>query len=67
MVPKPREELQKDATKDRYKYFFGQYNVQVCRKTFIETLDISVGRLTSINKRKSASGEITPDRRGKRE
>ena len=67
MVPRPKEELKKDATKDRYKYYFGQYNVEVCRKTFIQTLDISVGRLTSINKRRSTSGEITPDRRGKRE
>ena len=67
MVKKCREELQKDGTKDRYKYYFGQYNVEVCRKTFIQTLDISVGRLTSINKRRSTSGEIKPDRRGKRE
>ena len=62
-----QEELQKDVTKDRYKYYFGQYNVEVCRKTFIQTLDISVGRLTSINKRKSETGDITPDKRGKRE
>ena len=67
MVPKRREELQKDATKDRYKYYFGQYNVEVSRKTFIQTLDISVGRLTSINKRRSSTGEIKPDQRGKRE
>ena len=67
MVPRPTEELKKDATKDRYKYYFGQYNVEVCRKTFIQTLDISVGRLTSINKRRSTSGEIKPDQRGKRE
>ena len=67
MVKKSREELQKDGKNDIYKYYFGQYNVEVCRKTFIQTLDLSVGRLTSINKRKSASGEITPDRRGKRE
>ena len=65
MVPRPAEELKKDATKDRYKYYFGQYNVEVCRKTFIQTLDISVGRLTSIDKRRSTSGEIKPDRRGK--
>ena len=67
MVPKRREELQKDATKDRYKYYFGQYNVEVSRKTFIQTLDISDGRLTSINKRRSSTGEIKPDQRGKRE
>ena len=67
MVKKRREELQKDGTKDRYKYYFGQYNVQVYRKTFIQTLDISVGRLKSINRRRSSTGEIKPDQRGKRE
>ena len=67
MVPRPAEELKKDATKDRYKYYFGQYNVEVCRATFIQTLDISVGRLKSINRRRSSTGEIKPDQRGKRE
>ena len=67
MVLKPAEELKIDATKERYKYFFGQYNVEVCRATFIQTLDISVGRLSSINKRRSSTGEIKIDQRGKRE
>ena len=67
MVPRPREELKKDATKESYKYLFGQYNTEVCRHTFIDTLDISPGRLKSINRRRSSTGEIKPDQRGKRE
>ena len=68
MVPKPAEELKKDATKERYKYFFGQYNIEVCRHTFIDTLDISPGRLKSINKRRNTTTrEIKPDQQGKRE
>ena len=65
MVPRPTEELKKDATKDRYKYYFGQYNVEVCRKTFIETLDIKASQLQSINRRRSESGDIKSDNRGK--
>ena len=61
------EEVQADGKNDQYKYYFGKYRTEVCRKTFIETLDIKVSRLTSINKRKSATGDITPDKRGKRE
>ena len=68
MVPKPREELQKYATKERYRYYLGQYNTEVCRHTFIDTLNISPGRLKSINKRRNTTnGEIKPDQRGKRE
>ena len=67
VVKKSRQELQTDGKNDKYKYYFGQYRTEVCRKTFIETLDIKVSRLTSINKRKSATGDITPDKRGKRE
>ena len=67
MVPKPPDELKKDATKERYKYFFGQYNIEVCRHTFLDTLDISAGRLKSIHKRRTNTGEIKPDQRGKRE
>ena len=58
---------QGNEEKDQYKYYFDLYRTEVCRKTFIETLDIKVSRLTSINKRKSATGDITPDKRGKRE
>ena len=67
MVKKSRQELQTDGKNDKYKYYFGQYRTEVCRKTFIETLDIKVCRLTSINKRKSETGDIPSDKRGRRE
>ena len=34
-------------------------------KTFIETLDITASHLQSINKRRSESGDIKLDKRGK--
>ena len=65
MVPKPREDRE-DATKERYRYYLGQYNTEVCRHTFIDTLDITPARLKSINKRRiKDTGEIKPDQRGK--
>ena len=67
MVKVDPEEIQGDVKNDQYKYYFGQYRIEVCRKTFIETLDIKASRLQSINRRKSESGDITPDKRGKRE
>ena len=64
MIPKP----QQNATKESYRYFLGQYNTEVCRQTFIDTLDITPARLKSINKsRIKDTGEIKPDQRGKRE
>ena len=67
MVKVDPEEIQGDIKKDQYKYYFGQYRIEVCRKTFIETLDIKASMLQSINRRRSESGDITPDKRGKRE
>ena len=67
MVKIDPEEVQADVKNDQYKYYFGKYRIEVCRKTFIETLDIKASRLQSINRRKSESGDITPDKRGKRE
>ena len=64
MIPKP----QQNATKESYRYFLGQYNTEVCRHTFIDTLDITPARLKSINERRNKdTGEIKPDQRGKRE
>ena len=64
MIPKPRQ----DATKESYRYFLGQYNTEVCRQTFMDTLDITPARLKSINKRRNKdTGGIKPDQRGKRE
>ena len=67
MVKVDPEEKQGDEQRDKYKYYFGQYRIEVCRKTFIETLDIKASMLQSINRRRSESGDITPDKRGKRE
>ena len=67
MVKIDPEEVQADGKNNQYKYYFGKYRIEVCRKTFIETLDIKASRLQSINRRKSESGDITPDKRGKRE
>ena len=67
MVPKPREDRE-DATKERYRFYLGQYGTEVCRHTFIDTLVITAARLKSINKRRiKDTGEIKPDQRGKRE
>ena len=61
------EEVEGDVKNDQYKYYFGQYRIEVCRKTFIETLDITAGHLQSINNRRLESGDIKLDKRGKRE
>ena len=61
------EKKQGNEEKDQYKYYFGLYRTEVCRKTFIETLDITVGHLQSINNRRSDSGDIKLSKRGKRE
>ena len=65
MVKKSGQELQTDGKNDKCKYYFGPYRTEVCRKTFIETLDIKASMLQSINRRRSESGDITPDKRGK--
>ena len=73
MVRKTPEEIQKEEeekgkkVKEKLRYYFGVNRIEVCRKTFTETLDITVGHIQSINRRKSESGDITPDKRGKRE
>ena len=67
MVKVDPEEKQGDEQRDQYKYYFGQYRIEVCRKTFIETLDIKASQLQSINRRRSESGDIKSDKRGKRE
>ena len=67
MVKIDPEEVQADVKNDQYKYYFGKYRIEVCRKTFIETLDITVGHLQSINNRRSDSGDIKLSKRGKRE
>ena len=65
MVKVDPEKKQGNEEKDQYKYYFGLYRLEVCRKTFIETLDITASHLQSINDRRSESGDITPDKRGK--
>ena len=73
MVRKTPEEIQeeqektKKKVKQKYRYFFGVSNIEVCRQTFIDTLDITHGLLQSVNKRKSESGDVAVSKRGKRE
>ena len=53
--------------KEKIRYFFGVSNIEVCRQTFIDTLDITHGLLQSVNKRKTESGDVAVSKRGKRE
>ena len=73
VVRKTPEEIQQEKektkrnVKQKYRYFFGVSNIEVCRKTFIETLDITHGLIQSVDKRKSLSGEVAESKRGKGE
>ena len=73
MVRKTPEEIQeeqektKKKVKEKIRYFFGVSNIEVCRQTFIDTLDITHGLLQSVNKRKTLSGDVAVSKRGKRE
>ena len=53
--------------RERFRYFFGVSRIEVCRQTFIDTLDITHGLLQSVNKRKSGSGDVALSKQGKRE
>ena len=73
MVRKTPQEIQQEKektktnVKHKYRYFFGVSNIEVCRKTFIETLDITHGLLQSVEKRKTETGEVAESKRGKGE
>ena len=73
MIRKTPEEIQqekektKKKVKHKYRYFFGVSNIEVCRKTFIDTLDITHGLIQSVDKRKLLSGEVAESKRGKGE
>ena len=60
-------ELQGKKVKEKLRYYFGVNRIEVCRQTFIDTLDISIGHIQSVNRRKSDSGEVALSRKGKRE
>ena len=63
-IPKNRP----GAKKESHNYYLGYFHIEVCRKTFLDTLGITEARLKSINNRRDKStGEIKPDMRGKRE
>ena len=66
VVRKQPEEIQ-GKEKEIWKYYFGLHRTEVCRKTFTETLDITVGHIQSINRRKSDSGDVELSKKGKRE
>ena len=73
MVRKTPEEIQQEKEKtkkkgrEKFRYFFGVSRIEVCRQTFIDTLDITHGLLQSVNKRKSESGDVAVSKRGKGE
>ena len=73
MVRKTPEEIQKEEeekgkkVREKLRYYFGVNRIEVCRQTFIDTLDITHGLLQSVNKRKSESGDVAVFKRGKRE
>ena len=73
MVRKTPEEIQEEQEKtkkkgrEKFRYFFGVSRIEVCRQTFIDTLDITHGLLQSVNKRKSGSGDVAVSKQGKRE
>ena len=73
MVRKTPEEIRKEQAetqkkgREKFRYFFGVNRIEVCRQTFIDTLDITHGHIQSVNKRKSASGDVALSRQGKRE
>ena len=73
MVRKTPEEIQKEQEetgkkgREKFRYFFGVSRIEVCRQTFIDTLDITHGLLQSVNKRKSDSGDVALSKQGKRE
>ena len=73
MVRKTPEEIQKEEeekgkkVREKLRYYFGVNRIEVCRQTFIDTLDITNGHIQSVNRRRSESGDIKSDKRGKRE
>ena len=73
MVRKTPEEIRKEQAetqkkgREKFRYFFGVSRIEVCRQTFIDTLDITHGLLQSVNKRKSGSGDVAVSKQGKRE
>ena len=73
VVRKTPEEIQKEQEKtkkkgrEKFRYFFGVSRIEVCRQTFIDTLDITHGLLQSVDKRKTETGEVAESKRGKGE
>ena len=73
MVRKTPEEIRKEQAetqkkgREKFRYFFGVNRIEVCRQTFIDTLDITNGHIQSVNRRKSDSGDVALSRKGKRE
>ena len=53
--------------RERFRYFFGVSRIEVCRRTFTDTLNITTGLLQSVEKRKTETGEVAESKRGKGE
>jgi len=73
VVRKTPEEIQQEKEKtkkkgrERFRYFFGVSRIEVCRRTFTDTLNITTGLLQSVEKRKTETGEVAESKRGKGE
>ena len=73
MIRKTPEEIQQEKEKtkkkgrERFRYFFGVSRIEVCRRTFTDTLNITTGLLQSVEKRKTETGEVAESKRGKGE
>ena len=73
MVRKTPEEIRKEQAeskkkgREKLRYYFGVNRIEVCRQTFIDTLDITNSHIQSVNRRKSDSGDVALSRKGKRE
>ena len=71
MVRKTPEEIQKEEeekgkkVREKLRYYFGVNRIEVCRQTFIDTLDITNGHIQSVYRRKSDSGDVALSMRGK--
>ena len=73
MVRKTPEEIRKEQAetqkkgREKFRYFFGVSRIEVCRRTFTDTLNITTGLLQSVEKRKTGTGEVAESKRGKGE
>ena len=55
-----------DRTRNKWIYSLGANDTQVCKQTFLDTLDIKATYLKCLNSRRDpVTGKIRPSKRGK--